>query len=120
MDEIALAPCPHCGSGARIVDIYNGYAIICDDKNCLCMMQIRFGSCDDKGLFLRKLIADWNKRNPEIEAVTSAIRCIREYRDNIYEQTQEAYDDHGSCCVDVLDEAINILQCFTAFDYQNE
>lgn len=120
MKDIVLAPCPHCGSSAYLVDLQNGYAIVCDDRNCLGSMKIRFGSCDNKDIFLQKLISDWNKRIPEVKAVVSAINQIREYRDDIYEETQEEYDDHGSCCVDVLDEAINILQCFTAFDYGKE
>ena len=120
MNDIVLAPCPHCGAGAHLITIQNGYAIVCDDKNCLCLMQIKYGSCDNKYIFLKKLIADWNKRAPEIKAVTEAIRSIREYRNHIYDETQEPYDEHGYCCIDVLDEAINILQCFTAFDYENE
>lgn len=120
MDRIALAPCPHCGAGAQLLTLQNGYAIVCDDKNCLSMMQIKYGSCDNKELFLQKLISDWNKRSPEIKAVTEAIKGVREYRDHIYDEAQEPYDEHGSCCIDVLDEAINILQCFTAFDYTKE
>lgn len=120
MEQIRLAPCPHCGSGAHLVDIHNGYAIVCDDKNCLGDMYIKFGSCDNKELFLQKLISDWNRRVPEIKAVVEAIKSITEYRDTIYEETQEEYDNHGGCCVDVLDEAINILMCFTAFDYAKE
>ena len=120
MNEIILAPCPHCGAGVSLLKIPYGYAIACDDKNCLSMMQTKYGSCDNKELFLQKLISDWNKRVPEIKAVTEAIQSIREYRDHVYDETQEPYDEHGSCCIRVLDEAINILQCFTAFDYAKE
>jgi hypothetical protein len=119
MNEIVLAPCPHCGSGARLVNLQNGYAIVCDDKNCLGLMKVSFGSCDNKDIFLQKLVSDWNRRVPEIKAVASAIQSVREYRDHIYEESQEEYDVHCAHCVDVLDEAINILQCFTAFNYTN-
>lgn len=120
MGKPILAPCPHCGTSAQLLDLQNGYAVVCGDKNCLCEMRVKFGSCDNKDIFLHKLISDWNKREPEIKSVTLAIQQVREYRDRIYEETQEEYDDHGGCCVDVLDEAINILQCFTAFDYGKE
>ncbi len=120
MDRFRLAPCPHCGSAARLVDTHGGYAIVCDNKNCLGQMRIQFGSCDNKELFLKKLVSDWNKRGPEIKAVIEAIRHVGEYRDAIYEETQEEYDDHGECCVDVLDEVINILTCYTAFDYSKD
>lgn len=120
MEEIVLAPCPHCGASARLVTLHSGYAVVCNNATCLGMMQIQFGSYDNKDVFLQKLISDWNRRAPEIKAVTEAIRCIREYRDNIYDETQEPYDEHGSCCIDVLDETINILRCFTAFDYAKD
>lgn len=120
MYQTKLAPCPHCGSGAHLVDIYNGYAIVCDDKNCLGDMYIKFGSCDIKELFLKKLVSDWNKREPSNRAVVEAIERVREYRNHIYEENQEEYSDHGGCCVDVLDEVLNILLCFTAFDYSME
>lgn len=120
MDQIRLAPCPHCGTFARLVDTHNGYAIVCGDKNCLGQMRVQFGSCDDKKLFLQKLVADWNRRIPDIKAVTAAIDRVQEYRDHIYEETQEEYDNHGGCCVDVLDETLNIMNCFTAYDYAME
>lgn len=113
-NTIELAPCPHCNSTSRLVDIYGGYAIVCNDKNCLGQMRIHYGSCDDKEIFLQKLISDWNRRTPEVRAVTAAVECITKYRDEIYDETQEEYDDHGSCCIDVLDETINRLKCFTS------
>ena len=120
MDQIRLAPCPHCGTFARLVDTHNGYAIVCGDKNCLGQMRVQFGSCDNKELFLQKLVSDWNRRVPDIKAVTAAIESVTEYRDHIYEESQEEYDMHCGCCVDVLDEAINIMNCFTAFNYAME
>ena len=120
INSFSLAPCPHCGSGARIVDIHNGHAVVCNNKSCLGQMHITFGSCDNKELFLHKLVSDWNKRGPEIKAVTEAISSINDYKDSVYEDAQEAYDVHGSCCIDVLDEVINILTCYTAFDYTKE
>lgn len=50
-----------------------------------------------------------------INAVVSAVECIEEYRNTVYEETQEPYDEHGYCCIAVLDEAINRLKCFTSF-----
>ena len=115
-----LNPCPHCGSEVHLVNMHNGYAIVCNDKNCLCQMRVMFGSCDNKEIFLKKLISDWNKRSPEVRAVTAAIECIEEYRNTIYDETQEEYDDHGCCCVDVLDEVLNRLLCFTSVDAVEE
>ena len=108
-----LKPCPFCGQPARIFRIQNGYAICCNDKSCLGMMEIRFGSCDNEIIFKEKLISNWNKRQPEVVAVQAAFECIREYRNGIYDDMQEPYDDHGNCCMQVLDEALNRLQCFT-------
>lgn len=109
-----LNPCPHCGAEVNIVRIQNGYAIVCGDKNCLCQMRVMFGSCDNEEIFLQKLISDWNKRSPEVRAVVAAIECIEEYRNTIYDEMQEEYDEHGCCCIDVLDEVLNRLQCFTS------
>ena len=109
-----LKPCPFCGSKVRLVTIQRGYAIVCEAKNCLGQMRITFGTCDDDLIFLKKLVSDWNKRNPEVRAVTAAYECIEEYRNTIYDETQEEYDDHGGCCIDVLDEVLNRLHCFTS------
>lgn len=108
-----LKPCPFCGEQVRLVDIYSGYAIVCEGRNCLGMMQIKYGSCDNKEVFKEKLISDWNSRKPEVLAVTAAIECIEEYRSILYEETQEPYDEHGCCCISVLDEVLNRLRCFT-------
>ena len=110
---LKLERCPHCGAEVRLVDIQNGYAIVCKDKNCLCQMRINFGSCDDKEIFLWKLISDWNKRKPEVRAVAAAVECIEEYRSKLYDEMQEPYDEHGSCCIRVIDETLNRLRCFT-------
>ena len=112
--KVKLAPCPHCGSDAELVDIFYGYAIVCTDKNCFGGMRIKYGSCDDRERFLNKLITDWNKRDPDTKVITEAIECIEKYRGDIYDETQEEYDEHGSCCVDVLDEVLNRLRCFTS------
>lgn len=112
--EQELNPCPHCGSPVRLVHISHGYAIVCEDKNCLGGMQINFGSCDNEEIFLAKLISDWNNRQPEISAVITAINCIENYRNNLYEEMQGPYDEHGYCCIEVLDEVLNRLQCFTS------
>ncbi len=109
-----LNNCPHCGSTVSLVQIQYGYAIVCDDKNCLGQMRVHYGTCDNEEIFLQKLISDWNKRSPEVRAVTAAIECIEEYRNKIYDETQEEYDEHGSCCIDVLDEVLNRLLCFTS------
>ena len=112
MDE--LKPCPFCGEQVRLVHIQGGYAIVCEGRNCLGMMQIKYGSCDNAEVFKEKLISDWNSRKPEILAVTAAVECIENYRNTLYEKTQEPYDEHGYCCISVLDEVLNRLQCFTA------
>ena len=112
MDE--LNPCPYCGREVRLVRIQNGFAIVCEDKNCLGMMKIEFGRCDNRAIFLEKLVSNWNKRNPEVQAVKAAYACIEEFRNTLYEEMQEPYDDRGSCCTDVLDEVLNRLNCFTS------
>ena len=111
--SVKLKPCPFCGSNARIVPIQSGFAIVCNDKNCLSEMRILYGSCDTKKMFLDKLCADWNRRTPEVPAVVAAIECIEDYRGVLHDEMQEPYDDHGSCCLDVLDETLNRLRCFT-------
>ena len=113
--RMELERCPYCGETARLVSIQNGFAIVCNDKNCLGQMQIHFGSCNNEEIFLEKLVSNWNKREPEINAVVSAVECIEEYRNTVYEETQEPYDEHGHCCIAVLDEVINRLKCFTSF-----
>lgn len=114
MNQIALAPCPHCRSRAHVVDIHNGFAIVCEDKNCLGQMRVHYGSCDDKNVFLMKLVSDWNKRRPEIRAVTAAVECLTQYRNELYDANQKEYAYHGNCCIEALDEAINRLKCFTS------
>lgn len=114
LENIELARCPHCNSKMKIVKIQYGYAIVCTDRNCLGGMEIKSGSSDFTEIYLEALIANWNKRSPEVRAVTAAIECIEEYRNKIYTEMQEPYDDHGHCCIDVLDEALNRLRCFTS------
>ena len=108
-----LKPCPFCGEQVELIGIPFGFTIVCQGRNCLGSMSIKYGSCDNREIFLRKLISDWNSRKPEIPAVTAAIECIEDYRKNLYEETQEPYDEHGYCCIRVLDEVLNRLQCFT-------
>ena len=114
LDKIELARCPHCNNKMRAIRIQSGYAIICTDKNCLCKMEIYYGSDDHAKLYLAMLVSNWNKRSPEIRAVTAAVECITQYRNQLYNEMQEPYDTHGQCCIDVLDEALNRLQCFTS------
>ena len=111
--NIELLRCPHCNSEMKIVEIQHGYAIVCGNKNCLGGMQIRYGANDTKEIFLATLISNWNKRLPEVRAITAATECIGEYRNKISSKMQEPYDDHGQCCIDVLDEVLNLLRCFT-------
>ena len=113
IDEV-LKPCPFCGEGASLVRIQSGFAIVCNGRNCLGGMRVLFGSCDKEEMFLHKLISDWNGRKPEVLAVEAAIECIEDYRETLCEETQEPYDEHGCCCIDVLDEVLNRLQCFTS------
>ena len=109
-----LKPCPFCGESVRLIDVHNGFAIVCEGRNCLGGMRISFGSCDNRNIFLQKIISDWNSRKPEVLAVTAAIECIEDYRNDLYEKTQEPYDEHGYCCISVIDEVLNRLQCFTS------
>lgn len=109
-----LKPCPFCGSEVKLVRIQYGFAVVCNARNCLGGMTIKYGTCDNKNIFLEKLMSDWNSRKPEVLAVTAAIECIEDYRAALYDQTQEPYDEHGCCCISVLDEVLNRLQCFTS------
>jgi hypothetical protein len=109
-----LKPCPFCGSEVRLVRIQSGFAIVCNSRNCLGSMRVNYGSCDNEKIFMEKLFSDWNKREPEVLAVTAAVECIEEYRNTLYDKTQEPYDEHGYCCISVLDEVLNRLRCFTA------
>lgn len=109
-----LGHCPFCGKRAELITIQRGFAIVCEDKNCLGQMQIHYGSCDYEDIFKQKLIANWNKRCPEVAAIESALECLESYEDDLREQMQEPYDEHGYCCLRVLDEALNRLQCFTS------
>ena len=113
MEQFELARCPHCNSEMRLVEIHRGYAIVCTDKNCLGGMQIKYGTNDNKEIFLATLISNWNKRKPEVRAITAATGCIEEYRKRVYNKMQEPYDEHGQCCINVLDEVMNLLRCFT-------
>jgi len=109
-----LKPCPFCGKKAELFSIQGGFAIGCEDKNCLGVMQIHYGRCDNREIFKQKLIANWNKREPEVVAITAALECLDSYMDDLKKSMQEPYDEHGYCCVRVLDEALNRLQCFTS------
>ena len=114
IEKVELLRCPHCNSEMRLVKIQYGYAIVCTDRNCLGGMEIKSGTNDNNEIYLAALISNWNKRNPEVRAITAAIECIENYRNQIYDEMQEPYDTHGCCCTDVLDEAINRLRCFTS------
>lgn len=114
MEETKLKPCPFCGSEVRLIQIQFGFSVVCESRNCLGGMSVKYGSCDNKEIFLKKLVSDWNSRKPEVLAVTAAIECIEDYRNTLYEKTQEPYDEHGCCCISVIDEVLNRLQCFTA------
>ena len=108
-----LKPCPHCQKPAELVHTQGGYAIICSDQNCLGGMEIRYGSEDNKEIFKNKLISNWNRRTPEVRAVNAAFECIKKYGEELYASTQEPYDEHGSCCIQVVNEILNRLNCFT-------
>lgn len=116
MAGIELKQCPFCGGEVQLVQSQGGFAVVCKSLNCLGGMSIKHGSCDNQEIFLRKLVADWNNRKPEVLAVTAAIECIEDYRNTLCEETQEPYDEHGCCCISVIDEVLNRLQCFTASD----
>lgn len=108
-----LNNCPHCGLPVEFLSLHSGFAIICSDHNCLGGMDVHYGTQDNPELFKKKLISNWNKRKPEIRAVEAAVECTIDYRDKIYDECQEPYDEHGQCCIDCIDEIINRLRCFT-------
>jgi len=109
-----LEPCPHCRKPVEFVEIQGGYAIVCSGHNCLGGMDIHYGWKDDREIFKNKLISNWNKRTPEVRAVNAAVECIREYGKELYDSMQEPYDEHGACCMSVVEEVLNRLVCFTA------
>ena len=109
-----LQPCPHCRKPVELIDTQGGYAIICTDHNCLGGMEIHYGWKDDREIFKRKLISNWNRRTPEVRAVNAAVECIREYGKELYESMQEPYDEHGACCMQVVEEVLNRLTCLTS------
>ena len=109
-----LKPCPFCGKRAELISIQRGFAICCEDKNCLGLMQIHYGNSDNTEIFKQKLISNWHKREPEVVAISAALECLDSYREDLREEMQEPYDEHGYCCLRVLDEALNRLQCFTS------
>ena len=76
-------------------------------------MDIHYGWHDDAEMFKKKLISNWNRRTPEVPAIDAAVRCIEKYSEDLYKSMQEPYDEHGACCIRVLDEVLNRLQCFT-------
>lgn len=108
-----LKSCPFCGKPAEFISLQSGFAIICSDHNCLGGIETRFGRMDNPEIFKAKLVANWNKRDKDVAAVEAAVECAIAYRDEVYDDCQEPYDSHGQCCVDVLDEVINRLRCFT-------
>ena len=109
-----LLPCPHCQKPVEFLTLQGGYAIICSDHNCLGGMDIRYGWQDDQEIFKKKLISNWNRRTPEVRAVKAATECIRKYGEELYESMQEPYNEHGACCIEVVDEILNRLNCFTS------
>ena len=109
-----LISCPHCHKPVEFVEIQGGYAIVCSDHNCLGGMSIHYGWYDDREIFKNKLISNWNKRTPEVRAVNAAVECIRKYGEDLYASMQEPYDEHGACCMQVVDEILNRLNCFTS------
>lgn len=115
MDEYEkLQPCPHCHKPVRFVKTQGGYAIVCSDRDCLGGMEIHYGWNDDKEIFKKKLISNWNKRVPEVRAVSAAVKCIRAYGEELYDSMQEPYDEHGACCMEAVEEILNRLSCFTS------
>lgn len=114
INELSL--CPHCQKPVELIQMQSGFAIICSDHNCLGGMEIHYGTCDNPEIYKAKLISNWNRRTPEVRAVAAAIECLIAYREEIYGMCQEPYDEHGQCCIDVLDEAINRVRCFTCHE----
>ena len=108
-----LRNCPHCQREVELLSVQSGFSIICTDHNCLGGMSIHYGWADDPELFLRKLISNWNRRTPDVPAIDAAVKCIEEYRSDLYDSCQEPYDEHGQCCIEVADEIINRLRCFS-------
>lgn len=105
--------CPHCGKESEFVRRSGTAYVICSDHNCWGGMEVGWGSKDNPEVFIAKMRRNWNKRaasnNTGLEA---AIKSIREFRKQIYEENQQPYSEHNQLCVDMLDEVLLKMSCF--------
>lgn len=117
MDKISgkvlgLDVCPHCGKEVEfLISGYTAY-IICSDHNCLGGLRVSWGTNDKPYVFIEKLKSNWNKRCADQNALIKAINYLEEFRDEVYQQTQEEDAERWGCCLDTLDEAINKAKAF--------
>lgn len=110
--SIGFLSCPHCGKETEFY--ISGYKahIICSDHNCWGGMSVQWGTHDEPYRFIEKMKASWNQRTPDGHAIIAAKSYIEKYRDEIYREAQGEDSDHFGCCLNVLDEVLNKLDCF--------
>ena len=112
-EKMQLKRCPFCGNEVSLRFIQFGAAIVCNSRNCLGGLTVKWGTCDSHDIFLAKLVNDWNNREPDSKAVGAAVKCLEAYRAELLRSMREPYAEFDACCLDVLDEAINRVGCFT-------
>lgn len=112
--DAGFAECPHCGKESEFVCHPTKAYVICSDRNCWGGMNVKWGTDDDPEVFIAKMRRNWNKRaasnNTGLEA---AIKSVEKLRERIYAENQLPYSEHDQLCVDVLDEALLKMSCFT-------
>ena len=109
---LGLDVCPHCGKEVEFLVSGGTAYIICSDRNCLGGIRISWGTNDKAYIFIEKLKSNWNKRCADQNALIKAIEYLEEFRDELYQQTQNEYAEKWSCCLNTLDEAINKAKAF--------
>lgn len=111
--NVGFLSCPHCGKESEFLIGYDEAHIICSDHNCLGKMSVHWGTRDEPYRFIEKMKANWNKRTPDGHAIIEATAYIEKYRKEVYNDSQEEYSDCCAHCVEVVDEILNKLLCFT-------
>lgn len=109
---IGFLSCPHCGKETEFYIHGNSASVICSDHNCWGGMTCNWGGQDEPYRFIEKMKACWNQRTPSGHSIIAARDYIRKYRDSIQEEIQQGESDFSGCCLDVLDKALNKLECF--------
>lgn len=111
--SIGFLSCPHCGKETEFY--ISGYKahIICSDHNCWGGMTAQWGTHDEPYRFIEKMKASWNQRAQDGHAIVAATKYIEEYREEVRRDLQSEYSEYCQHCLDVLDEVLNKLDCFT-------